>query len=140
MKDDNHYINHALNLARQGQGIAGANPSVGCVIVRDGHVLATAHTAQNGRPHAETSALAQLDNAQDTTVYVSLEPCAHEGETPSCAKALVKAGVKRVVIGAVDPDPRTAGMGIEILKENGVEVCHSSLILPLLGEGRTKRK
>ncbi|QQA44976.1 bifunctional diaminohydroxyphosphoribosylaminopyrimidine deaminase/5-amino-6-(5-phosphoribosylamino)uracil reductase RibD [Pelagovum pacificum] len=111
----------ALSLARQGLGRTWPNPSVGCVLVRDGRILARARTADGGRPHAEVGALAGAD-ASGATAYVTLEPCAHVGETPACADELAKAGVARVVIGCGDPDPRTAGAGIAKLMAAGIEV------------------
>lgn len=115
------YMNHALNLARQGLGRTGNNPSVGCVIIRDGKIIAAARTADSGRPHAEAAALAGID-ANGATAYVTLEPCAHEGSTPSCAQTLAKAGIKTAIIATRDPDIRTAGKGIQILKDAGIEV------------------
>lgn len=114
-------MRHALALAAQGLGRTWPNPAVGCVIVRDGRVIAAARTANGGRPHAETQALAQCD-ARGATAYVTLEPCAHVGETPACAEELVKAGVARVVIACTDADPRTNGQGMALLREAGIEL------------------
>ncbi|PVZ48919.1 bifunctional diaminohydroxyphosphoribosylaminopyrimidine deaminase/5-amino-6-(5-phosphoribosylamino)uracil reductase RibD [Thalassobacter stenotrophicus] len=111
----------ALALARRGLGRVWPNPSVGCVIVRDGRVIGRARTADGGRPHAETRALAMGD-ARGATAYVTLEPCAHTGQTGPCAMALVAAGVARVVIAQTDPDPRVDGGGIRILQDAGIEV------------------
>ena len=123
MIDDHHHMKSAIALARRGLGRCAPNPSVGCVIVKDGHVIARAVTAPGGRPHAEMQALMQAGGqAKGADVYVTLEPCAHVGETPSCAEELVKAGVKRVYIAVQDPDPRTNGQGIEKLRAGGVEV------------------
>lgn len=112
----------ALALGRRGLGRVWPNPSVGCVIVRDGRVLGRGWTADGGRPHAETVALLQAGEARGATAYVTLEPCAHFGRTPPCADALLTAGVARVVVGTGDPDPRVAGRGIARLREAGVEV------------------
>ena len=121
--DDIYYMKSALNIARRGLGRVAPNPAVGCVIVKDGVVLARARTADGGRPHAETIALTQAGaQAQNSSVYVSLEPCAHHGKTGPCAEALIKAGVGRVVIACSDPDPRTAGKGIAMLREAQIEV------------------
>ncbi|KAA9010716.1 bifunctional diaminohydroxyphosphoribosylaminopyrimidine deaminase/5-amino-6-(5-phosphoribosylamino)uracil reductase RibD [Histidinibacterium aquaticum] len=114
-------MGQALALGRRGLGRTWPNPAVGCVIVRDGRVIARARTTDGGRPHAETAALAQCD-PRGATAYVTLEPCAHVGETPACAAELARAGVARVVIGTGDPDPRTSGRGIAMLREAGVEV------------------
>lgn len=129
---DKYFMAHALRMAQRGVGRTWPNPSVGCVLVKDGHVIAAARTGDGGRPHAEMSALKQAGTqAKGATAYVTLEPCAHEGETPSCARELVKAGVARVIIGCVDPDPRTAGEGINILHkaklEGGVILCEGEL-------------
>lgn len=113
----------ALELARRGLGRTWPNPSVGCVIVRDGVVVGRGATRPGGRPHAETEALAHAAAAaHGATVYVSLEPCAHHGKTPPCADALIAAGVARVVVAMEDPDPRTAGQGIARLKAAGIAV------------------
>ena len=81
------------------------------------------YTQQGGRPHAEAIALSQAsNNAKGSTVYVTLEPCAHTGKTPSCAKHLIDAGVKRVVIATIDPDNRVSGKGMQLLKDAGIEV------------------
>ncbi len=121
-EEDHAYMKMALNLARRGLGTVAPNPAVGCVIVKDGHVIGRGWTGKGGRPHAETIALKRAINAAGSTAYVTLEPCAHHGETPPCAEALVVAGVKKVIIATVDPDPRVKGGGIKILKEAGVEV------------------
>ena len=115
----------ALGLARRALGVAWPNPAVGCVIVSaSGRVVGRGTTAPGGRPHAETVALAMAgEAARGGTAYVTLEPCAHWGETPPCADALVDAGLVRIVIGADDPDPRVDGRGISRLREAGVQVA-----------------
>lgn len=113
----------ALNLARTGLGRTWPNPTVGCVIVKNDIVLGRARTADSGRPHAETIALKQAGaSAKGASAYVSLEPCAHQGETGPCAQALIEAGVSRVVVACTDNDPRVSGKGIEILQKAGIEV------------------
>ncbi|TNC52108.1 bifunctional diaminohydroxyphosphoribosylaminopyrimidine deaminase/5-amino-6-(5-phosphoribosylamino)uracil reductase RibD [Rubellimicrobium rubrum] len=112
----------ALALGRRGMGRVWPNPAVGCVIVRGGRVLGRGWTADGGRPHAETQALAQAGDARGATAYVTLEPCAHHGRTPPCAEALVASGVARVVVAVGDPDPRVAGRGIAILQAAGIAV------------------
>ncbi len=113
----------ALELARRGLGRTWPNPSVGCVIVREGVVVGRGATRPGGRPHAETEALAHAgEAAHGATAYVSLEPCAHHGKTPPCADALIAAGIARVVVAMKDPDPRTAGQGIERMKAAGIAV------------------
>jgi diaminohydroxyphosphoribosylaminopyrimidine deaminase/5-amino-6-(5-phosphoribosylamino)uracil reductase len=113
----------ALGLARRGLGSTWPNPSVGCVIARDGAVVGRGRTAVGGRPHAETVALAMAGAAaRGATAYVSLEPCSHVGQTQPCADALIAAGIARVVIGCGDPDPRVDGQGVARLREAGVAV------------------
>ena len=113
----------ALDLARRGLGTVWPNPSVGCVLVRDARVVGRGWTRPGGRPHAETEALRRAGNlAKGACAYVSLEPCAHHGETPPCAEALVEAGIARVVVAAEDPDPRVAGRGLARLRDAGIEV------------------
>ncbi len=128
---DTEHMKAALGLARRNLGSTASNPSVGCVIVQPEHnrVIARGWTAEGGRPHAETQALARAGDAATgatatgATAYVTLEPCAHDGQTPPCATALMNAGIARVVVGIGDPDPRTAGKGIAALRKAGVEVC-----------------
>ena len=113
----------ALGLARRGLGSVWPNPSVGCVLVRDGRVVGRGWTQPGGRPHGESEALRRAGElAQGATAYVSLEPCAHHGETPPCTDALIAAGVARVVIAAEDPDPRVEGRGMAQLRDAGIEV------------------
>ncbi len=121
---DRRHMAAALALSLRHLGRAGPNPSVGCVLVRDGRVAGRAVTAIGGRPHAEALALEMAGAAAaGATAYVTLEPCAHDGETPSCAQALAAAGVARVVAPCADPDPRTAGAGFRHLRQAGVEVA-----------------
>jgi len=113
----------ALALASRGIGRTAPNPSVGCVIVRDGRVIGRGWTQPGGRPHAEAVALAQAGDARGATVYATLEPCAHvSARGPACAEALVAAAPGRVVIAVTDPDPRTAGEGIARLQAAGIAV------------------
>jgi diaminohydroxyphosphoribosylaminopyrimidine deaminase/5-amino-6-(5-phosphoribosylamino)uracil reductase len=117
------HMRSALALARRGLGITWPNPSVGCVIVRDGRVVGRGTTAPGGRPHAEPVALAMAgEQARGATAYVTLEPCDHWGRSPPCTGALIEAGIARVVIGAVDPDPRVDGAGIARLRAAGIDV------------------
>lgn len=118
----------ALSLAGRGLGNVWPNPAVGCVIVRHGRILGRGWTQPGGRPHAERRALDQAgDAARGATAYVTLEPCAHHGQTPPCAEALVAAGVVRVVTAQTDPDPRVAGRGHAMLRAAGVEVTEGVL-------------
>jgi diaminohydroxyphosphoribosylaminopyrimidine deaminase / 5-amino-6-(5-phosphoribosylamino)uracil reductase len=113
----------ALGLARRGLGMVWPNPAVGCILVKDGRVVGRGWTAEGGRPHAETRALAQAGAAaKGATAYVTLEPCCHHGQTGPCADALVAAGVSRVVVAVDDPDPRVSGRGVERLRQAGLTV------------------
>ncbi|HJS31632.1 MAG TPA: bifunctional diaminohydroxyphosphoribosylaminopyrimidine deaminase/5-amino-6-(5-phosphoribosylamino)uracil reductase RibD [Alphaproteobacteria bacterium] len=113
----------ALALARRGLGRVWPNPSVGCVVVAERRVVGRGWTSPGGRPHAETEALMRAgSSARGATVYVSLEPCCHHGRTPPCSKALISAGVARVVAPMVDPDPRVNGAGFAALRAAGIAV------------------
>lgn len=113
----------ALGLARRGLGRVWPNPSVGCVIVKDGRVVGRGWTQPGGRPHAETEALRRAGAAaRGATVYISLEPCAHHGKTPPCADALIDAGVARAVVAIEDPFRRVAGRGLERMRGAGIDV------------------
>ncbi len=121
---DLHHMRHALALAERGLGTTAPNPAVGCVIVAENRVVGRGWTQRGGRPHAETMALAEAgDAARGATAYVTLEPCAHHGQTPPCANALVEAGVARVVVAVEDPDPRVSGKGIAMLRAAGIDVA-----------------
>lgn len=120
---DNRHMGHALSLGRRGMGTTWPNPAVGCVIVADGRVVGRGWTQPGGRPHAETQALAQAGQAaRGATAYVTLEPCAHHGQTPPCADALIFAGVSRVVAPLADSDPRVSGQGFARLRAAGIAV------------------
>jgi diaminohydroxyphosphoribosylaminopyrimidine deaminase/5-amino-6-(5-phosphoribosylamino)uracil reductase len=122
--DDIRHMRHALRLAARGLGRVAPNPAVGCVILsREGKVVGRGWTGVGGRPHAEAIALSQAgDAAKGGTAYVTLEPCAHLGQTPPCADALIAAGVARVVAATIDPDPRVNGLGLAKLKAAGIAV------------------
>ncbi len=125
---DAAHMRAALALARRGLGNTWPNPSVGCVVVRDGRVVGRAVTAPGGRPHAEPCALEMAGPlARGATVYVTLEPCNHWGQTPPCSEALIEAGVARVVVAMRDPDPRVDGEGIERLRAAGIAVTEGVL-------------
>lgn len=120
---DRRFMRRALVLARRGAGTTRPNPMVGAVIVRKGRVLAEGYHRRPGSPHAEVDALAKIgDRAPGATVYVSLEPCDHLGRTPPCTRALLAAGVARVVVGVRDPNPLVDGRGIARLRRAGVQV------------------
>ncbi len=117
------YMQEALSLARSGLGKVWPNPSVGCLIVRNGDVVGRGATQPGGRPHAEAVALSEAGNlAYGATAYVSLEPCDHWGESPPCTEALIEAGVRRVVVAVLDPDDRVDSKGIERLTEAAIDV------------------
>lgn len=118
------FMRRAIDLALARMGDTWPNPSVGCVIVRDGVVVAEAATAAGGRPHAEEQAIpAAGDKARGATAYVTMEPCgARSSGRTSCAQFLVEAGIARVVIAAVDPSPFASGRGIERLRQAGLTV------------------
>lgn len=126
--EDALHMAHALRLAARGLGNAWPNPAVGCVLVRGGLVVGRGWTQPGGRPHAEARALQQAGPlAEGATAYVSLEPCAHHGQTPPCASALIAARVARVVTALTDPDPRVAGKGHRMLRAAGIEVTEACL-------------
>ncbi len=123
---DRQYIQQCLTLARQAAGQTAPNPMVGCILVKDGTVIGQGYHPKAGQPHAEIFALrdaaAQGHTVAGATAYVSLEPCNHQGRTPPCSQALVKAQISRCVIGMVDPNPKVAGSGIQTLRDAGIEV------------------
>ena len=113
----------ALQLARRSLGQTWPNPTVGAVIVKDGQILGQGVTAKGGRPHAETQALTQAgNNARGADLYVTLEPCCHHGQTPPCTDAIIAAGIRKVIIACIDPNPLISGTGIELLRQAGIEV------------------
>jgi diaminohydroxyphosphoribosylaminopyrimidine deaminase/5-amino-6-(5-phosphoribosylamino)uracil reductase len=123
VSDDARWMGLALDMARRGAGRTAPNPMVGAVIVRDGEVLAEGFTQPPGQAHAEPHALGQIGaKAAGATMYVTLEPCCHWGRTPPCTDAILASGLRRVVVGTVDPFPLVAGKGIARLREAGVEV------------------
>ncbi|KAI8466465.1 MAG: pyrimidine reductase, riboflavin biosynthesis [Monoraphidium minutum] len=122
--EDRVWMNRALDLAMLAYGKTAPNPHVGCVIVRDGQAVGEGYHPKAGQPHAEVWALrAAGQAARGATAYVTLEPCNHYGRTPPCSQALVEAGVKRVVVGAGDPNPLVAAAGIATLTSAGIEVA-----------------
>lgn len=120
---DSARMARALRLAERGVLTAHPNPAVGCVIVRDGEFVGEGWHEAAGKPHAEVNALAAAgEAARGASVYVTLEPCAHHGRTPPCTDALIAAGVREVVVGLRDPNPRVDGAGIAALEAAGIEV------------------
>ncbi|XP_022735324.1 riboflavin biosynthesis protein PYRD, chloroplastic-like [Durio zibethinus] len=121
--DDGFYMRRCVVLARRAIGCTSPNPMVGCVIVKDGKIVGEGFHPKAGQPHAEVFALRDAgDLAENATAYVSLEPCNHYGRTPPCTEALIKAKVKRVVVGMVDPNPIVASKGVDRLRDAGIHV------------------
>lgn len=121
--EDRHWMARALELAAVADGRTSPNPTVGAVVVRDGKVVGEGWHTRAGEEHAEAAALRSAgESARGADLYVTLEPCAHQGRTPPCAGALVDAGIRRVVAAMEDPDPRTKGRGFQALEAGGVAV------------------
>ncbi|MGZ8953604.1 MAG: bifunctional diaminohydroxyphosphoribosylaminopyrimidine deaminase/5-amino-6-(5-phosphoribosylamino)uracil reductase RibD [Methylovulum sp.] len=121
-KQDASYMAMAIQLAKNGWHTTDPNPRVGCVLVRDGVIIGKGWHVRAGLAHAEIEALKTLEDAKGATAYVTLEPCSHQGRTPPCCDALIKAGVSRVVMAMQDPNPLVSGRGLEKLKAAGIEV------------------
>lgn len=127
---DQYYMAHALRLAEKGLWTTNPNPRVGCVLVRDGHIVGEGWHQVAGGPHAEIHALRMAkDQAAGATCYVTLEPCCHHGRTPPCSDALIKAGITRLVIAATDPNPLVCNKGIEAFLKAGIVVDRGILSL-----------
>ena len=115
-------MRRALELAERGRYSVSPNPMVGCILVRDGAVIAEGFHLRAGEPHAEVKAMQALEDAAGTTMYVTLEPCVHQGRTPPCVDVVISSGVKRVVVAMVDPHDVVNGRGVERLRAAGIEV------------------
>ena len=123
MPEDAHYMRMCISLAEKALGCTSPNPMVGCVIVKDGHIVGQVFHPKAGEPHAEVFALREAGaKAEGATAYVSLEPCNHYGRTPPCTQALIQARVGRVVMGMVDPNPVVAAKGVAMLRNSGIDV------------------
>jgi len=124
--NDREFMAHAIRLAERGAYTTHPNPRVGCVIVKNNKIIGEGWHIEAGKEHAEINALNDVvDSGSDikgATVYVSLEPCSHQGKTGPCSSALVKAGVAKVIVAMFDPNPQVSGQGIQELKDNGIEV------------------
>jgi diaminohydroxyphosphoribosylaminopyrimidine deaminase/5-amino-6-(5-phosphoribosylamino)uracil reductase len=130
MTADEKFMREAIKLARRGAGQTRPNPAVGCVLVKNGRIIARGYHRRAGQPHAEIEALRTLknpDRARGATAYVTLEPCSTHGRTPPCTEALARAGLARVVIGAIDPNPRHRGRGLACLARAGIETVSGLL-------------
>src|SRR3954447_25835442 len=123
---DREHLRHALQLAERGRGRVSPNPLVGAVVVRDGEVVGEGWHAELGELHAERAALADCagrgNDPAGATMYVTLEPCAHQGRQPPCVEAILEAGLSRVVIASDDPSEKAAGRGPGILRDGGIEI------------------
>ena len=124
------FLKRAIDLARKGKYLTKPNPMVGCVIVKDSEVIAEGYHMKYGSNHAEINALEDLNKnnniseaeLRQLTLYCTLEPCCHHGKTGPCTDAIIKSGIKKVVIGIKDPNPKVSGSGIKQLEDNGIEV------------------
>lgn len=130
------FMRCAIEEGRRALPTCKPNPPVGCVLVREGEVIARGYTQPPGEPHAEAHAMAQLEGPlDDVTMFVTLEPCSFRQKTPSCAKALIERGIGRVYVALIDPHPRNRGAGIELLTASGIEVtvglCHDDAMADL---------
>ena len=124
--EQRHFMTLALEESKHALPACLPNPPVGCVIVDGGVVVARGFTGAPGTPHAEAAALLALGTSRNTdalTLFVTLEPCAFVGRTPSCARAIVASGIRAVFVGTLDPDARNDGAGIAIMRRAGIDVC-----------------
>jgi diaminohydroxyphosphoribosylaminopyrimidine deaminase / 5-amino-6-(5-phosphoribosylamino)uracil reductase len=134
---DARFMRRALELAERGRGLTSPNPMVGAVVVSDGEIVGEGYHERAGGPHAEVVALAAAGaRSRGATIYVTLEPCSYHGRTPPCARAVIDAGIRRVVAALVDPNPRVSGRGLTILRSAGVEVAEG--VLTSLAESQNR--
>jgi diaminohydroxyphosphoribosylaminopyrimidine deaminase/5-amino-6-(5-phosphoribosylamino)uracil reductase len=128
-KTDERFMRAALLEARKGVGLTSPNPTVGAVLVRKGKIISRGHHQEAGKPHAEIECLALFKSAvpPGSTLYVTLEPCSTSGRTGPCTAEIIRSGIKRVVVGSIDVNPRHEGRGIQILKRAGIEVRYGIL-------------
>jgi len=121
--EDRAFLQKTLELAAAGCGYVSPNPMVGAVVVKDGEIVGTGYHRQFGGDHAEVEALREAGHlARGAALYCNLEPCSHFGKTPPCANRIIDAGISRVVIGTLDPNPLVNGRGVKVLREHGLEV------------------
>lgn len=129
MENDEFFLSRAFKLARRGRFTTAPNPNVGCVIVRNGHIVGEGYHQRAGEPHAEVYALRRSgEAARGATAYVTLEPCSYHGRTPPCVDELINAGVVRVVAAMPDPNPQIAGRGLYRLQQEGIDVRHGLML------------
>ena len=120
---DKFFMDLALDLARSNEGLTGTNPSVGCIIVKHDKIISIGQTSYNGRPHAEVNAIKNsIENLNDATMYVTLEPCSHHGVTPPCTSSIIKSKLKEVIYSIIDIDQRVKGKSYKILKSKKIKV------------------
>lgn len=123
LQQHNEYMKRAITLSRKGIGYVNPNPLVGAVIVKHGEIIGEGYHEKIGENHAEINALNSCkESPQDATMYVTLEPCSHYGRTPPCVEAIIKAGIKEVIIGLIDPNPRVSSKGVDRLRKNNIKV------------------
>lgn len=124
--EDIRFMQQAMALAQKGEGWVNPNPLVGALVVRDGEVIASGYHERYGQLHAERNAFKDADmrgiDCRGATMYVTLEPCCHHGHQPPCTEAVIQHGIKRIVVGLLDPNPLVAGKGLKILEETGIQV------------------
>ena len=126
--NNNEYMKRAIELAKKGVGYVNPNPMVGAVIVKNNEIIGEGYHERYGEFHAERNALLNCkEDPKGATIYVTLEPCCHQGKTPPCTDAIIESGISKVVVGSVDPNPLVAGKGLEILRNNGIEVVENVL-------------
>ncbi len=120
---DRRYMETAIELAARGEGSVNPNPMVGAVVVKDGIIIGKGYHQYFGGPHAEVYALNEAGaECRGATIYVTLEPCSHYGQTPPCAEKIIEMGIKKCVVACLDPNPLVAGRGVKLLKDAGIEV------------------
>ena len=127
-KKDKLYLNLALNLAKNMEGLTGTNPSVGSILVKNDEVISLASTGHNGRPHSEFSLLNKIDKkiTKGSSLYVTLEPCSHYGKTPPCTNIIIDKKISKLVFGAHDIDKRSSKRAKQILKSKKIKVRKSN--------------
>ena len=123
MNDKEKYMARALELAKKGAGHTKQNPMVGCVVVKEGRIVAEGYHEKYGEFHAERNALTRCtEDVTGAEMYVTLEPCCHHGKTPPCTDIIMERGIKKVYVGSMDPNPLVGGKGVSILRDAGIEV------------------
>jgi diaminohydroxyphosphoribosylaminopyrimidine deaminase len=120
---DAFYMKRAIKISKLGEFTTSPNPNVGCVIVKDNKIVGEGWHEQFGKNHAEINALNMAGkNAQNSIAYITLEPCNHFGKTPPCCDAIIKSGIKKVIISSLDPNPKVSGKGVLYLRKKGISV------------------